>query len=192
MLATLTTAAKRYTVEEYFELEKTTEIKHEFANGQLIATTGESKIANKIAGKCYIALSLLLDNTNYDVFCHDVRLQVKEKNIYRYPDVAVCVAGDGDTHNILSPILLIEVVSPSSEITDRSTKVREYCSLPTLQYYIIVSQDDCVVEMYSRNNNNEWLYNFYLQLTDTLHLPLWNIELPLQTIYNGVKLGELE
>lgn len=192
MLATLTTPAKRYTIEEYFELEKTTEIKHEFVNGQLIAMPGESKIANKIAGKCYIALSLLLDNTNYDVFCHDVRLQVKEKNIYRYPDVAVCVAGDGDTHNILSPILLIGVVSPSSEITDRSTKVREYCSLPTLQYYIIVSQDDCVVEMYSRNNNNEWLYNFYLQLTDTLHLPLWNIELPLQTIYNGVKLGELE
>lgn len=192
MLAAPTTLVKRYTIEEYFELEKTTEIKHEFINGQLIAMPGESKIANKIAGKCYITLSLLLDNTNYDVFCHDVRLQVKEKNIYRYPDVAVCIAGDGDTHNILSPILLIEVVSPSSEITDRSTKVREYCSLPTLQYYIIVSQDDCVVEKYSRTDNNEWHYSFYLQLADTLHLPLWNIELPLQAIYNGVKLGELE
>lgn len=189
MPTTLESPIKRYTADEYFELEKSSDIKHEFVNGQIIAMPGESKIANKIAGKCYIALNSLLDNTNYEVFSHDVRLQVKEKNIYRYPDVAVCMAGDGDTHNILSPILLVEVVSPSSEITDRSAKVREYCSLPTLQYYIIVSQDDYVVELYSRADSGQWLYSFYLQLTDLLPLPLWSIELPLQTIYNGIEFG---
>jgi Uma2 family endonuclease len=189
MPTTLEAPIKRYTADEYFELEKSSDTKHEFVNGQIIAMPGESKIANTIALNCAFEFRLMFKNTNLSVHALSVRLQVKEKNIYRYPDVAVCVAGDGDTHNILSPLLLVEVVSPSSEITDHSAKVREYCSLPTLQYYIIVSQDDCVVELYSRTNNGQWLYSFYLQLTDLLPLPLWSIELPLQTIYNGIEFG---
>jgi Uma2 family endonuclease len=79
MPTTLEAPIKRYTADEYFELEKSSDTKHEFVNGQLIAMPGESKIANTIAGKCYIAFNLLLANTNCEIFSHDVRLQVKEK-----------------------------------------------------------------------------------------------------------------
>ena len=132
---------KTYTVEEYFELEKHSEIRHEFVNGKLIAMPGESVIANRIADNCGFNLRLHLNKKGYDTIRHDVRTMIRNGKLYRYPDVSVAKRSEiTQTHAVTKPEMLIEVTSENSSTTDHDAKVKEYTALPSLQYYLIVSR----------------------------------------------------
>ena len=140
-------AEKKYSVEEYFELEKRSEIRHEFVNGTLLPMPGESKIANKIAGNLYVWLRTKLKSNVFEVFNHDVRLMLNQEKLYRYPDIIIApVVDDEDMHAVTQPILIVEVFSENSLKTDTVDKLREYSALPSLQYYLIVSQDEIFIE----------------------------------------------
>lgn len=128
---------KKYTVEEYFALENQSEEKHEFVNGNLILMAGESKKANKIAKKCLIYLEKSLEGKGYEIFTHDVRLMIGLGMTFRYPDLVVAPeSDDADDYAVTKPILIIEVLSESTEQTDRNQKLKEYCGIDTLQYYL--------------------------------------------------------
>ena len=129
---TVVEVEKLYTVDEYFELEKHSNIRHEFYYGKLIAMPGESKNANEIAGNCYVTFRQSLRKHGFRVFIQDVRTVVKGNKIYRYPDVVVAdEEGDSDTHNIKKPRILVEVISETSKYRDRVTKLQEYSKLPS-------------------------------------------------------------
>jgi Uma2 family endonuclease len=186
------TQEKRYTVAEYFELEKHSPIRHEFYYGKLIAMPGESKKANIIAGNCYITFrqSKPLKEQGFFVFIQDVRTIVKDDAIYRYPDVVVAdTKDDNDTHNIKSPRILVEVISDNSKYRDRVTKLKEYSKIPTLDYYVIIDQDEVNVEVYSRKENG-WHYQRLEDMSDLLDLPLFDMSLSLETIYEDIVLTE--
>ena len=103
---------KTYTVEEYFELEKHSEIRHEFVNGKLIAMPGESVIANRIADNCGFNLRLHLNKKGYDTIRHDVRTMIRNGKLYRYPDVSVAKRSEiTQTHAVTKPEMLIEVTT---------------------------------------------------------------------------------
>ena len=181
-------AEKRYSVEEYFELEATAEIRHEFVDGILIPMPGESKIANKIAKNCIIALDRALEGKHQEIYSHDVRLAVKTGSVYRYPDLVVAPETDNaDTHAILEPTLVIEVLPESTRNTDHSRKLTEYTNLPSLHYYFLVSQDECLIETYSRKNH-EWVYNFHTNPTEKIPMPFFAAELLVGDVYKGVQL----
>jgi Uma2 family endonuclease len=111
MLTDTLVADKKYSVEEYFELEKTSEIRHEFINGEIIAMPGESKKANKIAQKIVRLLEDKINSKVFDIFNHYVRLML-ENNRYRYPDIIVApTIDDEDSHAITQPVLIVEVFS---------------------------------------------------------------------------------
>jgi Uma2 family endonuclease len=182
----LQTAEKIYTVEEYLELEKTSEIRHEYVYGKLIPMAGESKLANRIAGNCYAFFLEALQEEVFEMYIHDVRLMVDSK-LYRYPDlVVVPVTDDSDPYATTQPILIIEVLSPSTENIDRGEKLRQYSRLPSLQYYLLISQEEPLVEMYSRLDGR-WVLDFFTDLEEIISLPVLQTDLPLKVIYQKVK-----
>ena len=185
---TVVEVEKLYTVDEYFELEKYSNIRHEFYYGKLIAMPGESKNANEIAGNCYVTFRQSLRKHGFRVFIQDVRTVVKGNKIYRYPDVVVAdEEGDSDTHNIKKPRILVEVISETSKYRDRVTKLQEYSKLPSLDYYIVVDQDTINVEVYSRQENG-WAYQLLENLTDVIDLSVLGTSLSLATIYENIKI----
>lgn len=186
MLIEATLVEKKYTVEEYFELEKTSEIRHEFVNGVLIPMPGESKIANKIAGNVYFRLRMKLKMDVFEVFNHDVRTMLEFEKLYRYPDIVVApIVDDEDTHAVTKPVLIVEVFSENSIKTDTIDKLREYSSIPSMQYYLIVSQTEPFVEVYARNGE-KWEFSYYTKLDEMIPLPNLQTELGMKEIFEGV------
>jgi hypothetical protein len=182
----LTVAEKIYTVEEYFELERNSEVKHEFVEGQLIEMPGEKKVANKLSSRLLVKLLGLLNENVFDVFIQDVRLSTLKGKRYRYPDVMVVpVVDDEDDDMVHQPVLVAEVLSPSTEKTDRNDKLKEYSKIPSLQYYLLVSQEETVIELYKRNGNI-FEYSFYTEKTDVIDFPFFEIKLTLDDVYKNI------
>jgi Uma2 family endonuclease len=185
MLTETLVADKKYSVEEYFELEKTSEIRHEFINGELIAMPGESKKANKIARKIVRLLEDKINSKVFDIFNHDVRLML-ENNRYRYPDIIVApTIDDEDSHAITQPVLIVEVFSENSVKTDTVDKLREYSILPTLQYYLIVSQEEPFVEIYAKNSN-KWEFSYFTNLQESIELTALDASILMGDIFEGI------
>jgi Uma2 family endonuclease len=179
-------AEKVYTIEEYFEIEKKSEERHEFVHGNLMPMPGESKIANKIVGNCYFFLRQFLYDKGYDIFVEDVRLRV-DTFTYRYPDLVVAAESDSaDTHAIQSPALIIEVLSESTRVTDQTEKLLEYCNLPSLQYYLMIEQDKYLVACYSRSNAKQWTYQIFETLNEAVDLAFFDTHLKLNEIYSKI------
>ena len=186
MITEAIAAEKKYSVEEYFELEKTSEIRHEFINGEIIAMPGESKIANEIAGNIYVSLRKSFKNRALKVYNHDVRVLLDERNRYRYPDIVVApVIDDEDSHAIKQPVLIVEVFSENSVKTDTVDKLKEYSILPTLQYYLIVSQEEPFVEIYAKNAD-KWEFRCYTDLQENIELDTLNASLLMGDIFEGI------
>ena len=177
---------KIYTVEDYFELEKNSEVKHEFVDGKLIEMPGESRISNRVAGSLYATLLKLLNHKVFEVYIEDVRLSTIRGRKYRYPDVMVVpVIDDEDAYNVYEAVLVAEVLSPSTEKTDRNDKLKEYSKMPSVQYYLLISQEEAIIELY-RRNGNVFEYMFFTEREEVIDLPLLNVKFTIEDIYKGI------
>jgi Uma2 family endonuclease len=186
MIAAAQAPVKIYTVEEYFELEKTSKIKHEFVYGKLIPMPGEAREANEIATNIVVLMKPQLRKKGFKIYDHDVRTIVKDNGVYRYPDVVVThITDDSDRYHVKQPILLVEVTSEDSAKTDRETKLAEYSKIESVQYYLIIDQNEMRVEMYERNGNR-WFYDQFSKPTDIVELPIFEQILLLADIYEDV------
>jgi Uma2 family endonuclease len=182
----LTVAEKIYTVEEYFELERNSEVKHEFVEGQLIEMPGEKRIANRVAGSIYALLLQLLNHKVFEIYIQDVKLSTVKNKRYRYPDVMVVpVVDDEDDDMVHQAVLIAEILSPSTEKTDRNEKLKEYSKIPSLQYYLLVSQEETVIELYKRNGN-VFEYSFFTEKSDIIDLVFFDVKLTLEDIYKNI------
>jgi Uma2 family endonuclease len=184
--ASATATEEIYSVEAYFELEKYADIRHEFINGHLIPMAGESIVANRIAGNCDFYLKLPLRTKGFDIIRHEVRTVVEPLRKYRYPDVQV-VKRDSitDPYAVTAPVLLIEVSSVESAKRDNETKLNEYIHLPSLQYYLIISQYEPLVQLYSRDDQG-WRFDVFNQLSMEVSLPYLECTLKMAEIYENV------
>jgi Uma2 family endonuclease len=182
-------AEKRFTVEEYFELERHSTLRHEFVNGKMFKMFGGSRVGNRIAGNCTLRLGFLEDK-GYDIIRHDVRTIIRRGKHYRYPDLAIAKRSDDiDSHGVTKPELLIEVTSENSDKTDNSDKVTEYTALLSLQYYLIISQEEPLIRVYSRDAKG-WRFDVYKDVNQMIHLPHFDCKLTLKDIYKNVVFAE--
>lgn len=183
-------AEKTYTSDEYFELEKNSETRHEFYYGKLIEMPGESRIANQIAKNILKKWDDILEDEGYFLYSHDVKAEVKKNKLYRYPDLVVTPeSDDSDDYMVKSPVILVEVASEKSWKTDTGAKRREYSNLPTLKYYLIVSQEETFVELCIRKGD-DWTFVHFEDLNETIELADFNLKITLAEIYHRVKFGE--
>lgn len=187
------TAEKIYKVEDYFELEKHSEDRHEYYYGKLELMPGESIDANRIGRNCEHFFLSHLDENVYDTFRNSIKLRVAEGKVYRYPDVMVVpTASIRHSHEVKDAELIIEVTSEESYTRDHKTKLEEYTgNFPTLRYYLIIDQYEPQVAVYSRKDAGaKWTYETFSDSGDEIPLDYFNLRLPLQTVYRKVGFGE--
>ena len=184
--------APYYSAEEYLALEIQSEIRHEYYQGELYAMAGASLPHNRIIRNGIIAIQQRINSGQCETFVDGALLKVLDA-YYFYPDLIVsCDARDLEAERILQhPTVLIEVLSPNSADYDRTTKLRLYRQLPSLQHYVLIRQDYCWVECLTRTPNDEWTLSIYDDLTTLLHLPALNSSVPLAELYARVKLAGL-
>ena len=133
---------------EYLALEARSPVRHEYIAGEVFAMTGASIRHNIIALNIATALRTHLRGTPCRALMEGVKLYLKEERSYFYPDVMVTCEPrllelDAQVQVVDSPVLIVEVLSPSTEGIDRREKLRAYRTLPGLKEYAMVSQDEC-------------------------------------------------
>jgi Uma2 family endonuclease len=184
----------RYTPEEYFALEEQSEVRHEYFDGEVFAMAGGTKSHNLITQNMTLALRAGLRGKGCQVFMEDVRLAVQEDFHYTYPDVVVsCDPADRrDPYLVRQPVLIVEVLSPSTAEYDRSRKFNQYKKIPSLQHYILVSQTAWVLEWFRRDDLGQWVYTVFSDPTDVLEIPDLNLRLPLADVYDDTDVAPLQ
>jgi Uma2 family endonuclease len=122
----------------------------------------------------------------------DTKLEIEPKGKYFYPDVVyTCHAQDmnwGKKNHISHPVLVAEVLSPSTEDHDRNGKFKAYLAMPGLLYYLLLSQDQYSVEVYERQPDGNWIYSRYDSSESLIDLPLIGIQLHMEELYQKVPL----
>lgn len=178
------------TVEEYVKAEDKSEIRHEYLGGQVFAMSGGSKEHNIITLNIASRLRSHLRGGSCNVFMADMKVRLElasqNKSIFYYPDVIVtCDTQDQDRFCLNYPCLIIEVLSPSTEVTDRREKLVNYQTLESLQEYVLVSQDEIKVEVYRKNNLGNWSVQT-LGKGDDLKLDSVGLTLTMADVYEDV------
>lgn len=189
----------RYTEDEYLALERAAEERHEYLDGEIYAMAGESPehgaITSNLSGQLYLQLrGKPCQCLSKDTKVRSGRLPKNPRNkkgLYSYPDLLV-VCGEleflDDYQDVLiNPIVVIEVVSPSTEHLDRGEKWLRYQTwLPKLQDYLLVSQTSPVIEYYHRQPDGGWLYRAVSGLEGELYLASIDCTLRLNEVYDRV------
>jgi Uma2 family endonuclease len=186
-----TAALTRYTPEEYLALERNAEFKSEYLDGRIVAMTGATAPHVTIAGNVHAELRSRLRSGPCRAFIADMRVQIGGGRQYVYPDV-VGVCGeprfmDGTLDTLMNPVLVVEVLSPSSEAYDRGEKFLHYREIETLQEYVLVAQDRVLVERFVRSGEF-WTLSTITDLDESLELASVGCAIPLREIYESIDL----
>ena len=156
-------AGYRYSYDDYLAYERDSRMKHEYDAGEIVAMAGGSRRHNALASR----ISAALENARKPdcvAFQSDQRIRVLATGRATYPDASVvCGPIEGDPADptgatITNPVLLIEVLSPSTEEEDRGSKWQHYQLIPSLREYVLVSQSQARVERYRRLESGGWEY----------------------------------
>jgi Uma2 family endonuclease len=187
----MTAQPKRYiTEQEYIEFERASAIKHEYYDGHTYAMTGASISHNLIAGNTLASLHGQLRRKPCQIFSSDMRVKVRQTGLNTYPDLVIICGEPQFTDDVLdtliNPLVLIEILSPSTERYDRGMKFQNYRTIETLQDYILIAQDHYHIEYYTRQNDGQWLFQEAIGLDS--HIAIQSIEctLTLEDVYEKV------
>jgi Uma2 family endonuclease len=179
-----------FTREEYLACERSAESKHEYFDGQVYAMSGASRRHNLIVVNLVFAIRLQFQGRPCEVYASDMRLRVDSTGSYVYPDVtALCGTPqleDDQLDTLLNPDVLFEVLSLSTERHDRGRKAAHYRTIPSLQEYVFVSQDQPRIERYQRKAEQEWLLTEVVGMEESIELPAINCVLSLTGVYDKV------
>jgi Uma2 family endonuclease len=180
----------RYTPEQYLALERNADFKSEYCDGFITAKAGASREHNLITLNLGGEISSQLKNRPCEAYISAMRVLVSRTGLYTYPDV-VAVCGeprfeDDEVDTLLNPTVIVEVLSPSTESDDRGKKFGHYRRLESLKEYVIVAQDQILVERYTRHGE-DWLLSELRRIDDTLRLASIGSEVPLREIYAKVE-----
>jgi Uma2 family endonuclease len=189
-----------FTPDEYRVMEETAAERHEYCNGEIIAMAGGSEVHSAIATNLLVYLGFLLRDSNFRLYNSDLRVWIPEYNCGTYTDLMV-VDGqpqlNGDrTDEILNPLVIVEVLSPSTEGYDRGDKFRKYRSLPSFCEYLLVSQTEPYIEQYHKLDDGSdseallqavrWQWQVYDHLDQSILLHSLNVEVPLGEVYRRI------
>ncbi|MBW3596218.1 MAG: Uma2 family endonuclease [Planctomycetes bacterium] len=183
---------RHLTPAEYLDIERRSELKHEYFAGEMFAMTGASKEHNLIAGNVFASLHQQLKRRPCMAFQNDMRVKIDETGLYTYPDVAaVCGKAefeDAAVDTLLNPTLLVEVLSDSTEGYDRGKKFEHYRKIPSFCEYLVIAQDRVHVEQHVRQDNGQWLLSEFHGADDVVELTSIGYKLSLTDVYDKVEL----
>jgi Uma2 family endonuclease len=185
----------RLTVDEYLALEEASPDKHEFYHGEVYAMAGGSLLHSSICAAVTITLGNRMRPKGCRVYSSDARVRNTSDTLYTYPDVSV-VCGRPDVlkqrgETLSNPTLIVEVLSPSTRSHDLNRKALEYKRSPSLQYLLFVDTEQVAVYLHSRQSPNSCLHQDFLGLESEIHLPFWDLVIPVRDFYLDVDLDAL-
>lgn len=192
---------RHYTVTEYFALEEQSQSRHEYYHGEIFpldgpasaeGMAGGTKQHNRLIQNCAFGLRTGLRGRDCEIYAENVRLALAAGEHYNYPDVMVsCDPLDDDPRTVHSSVLVMEVLSKSTEARDRGWKFEQCQLIPSLQQYVLVSQYRVLVDSFVRTDHGTWELTSFRKLTDVLPLPALQAELSLADIYEGIPIPPL-
>jgi Uma2 family endonuclease len=178
------------TEQEYLDFEMKSPERHEYVAGQVFAMVGASRAHNLITGNLYSLLRTAARNKGCEAFITELKVRVRPARAYYYPDIVVtCGESDKDPYVISEAVLIVEVLSPSTEGIDRREKLLAYRQLDSLQEYVLAAQSRKHVEVYRRDAAGTWWHDEYEDLRAKIPLESVDVEVTLEEIYDGVALS---
>ena len=177
---------QKMTVEDYLVWEPQQEFRYEFVNGHVFAMAGGTLAHNDIAVNLLTALRPHLRKQGCRINIADAKVNVTP-TLYRYPDLVVtCDQRDKVAVDAIQfPKLIVEVLSSGTEAVDRGDKLKEYCNIPSLEAYVLVSSKAISVEVYRRSESWFWLYTMYAS-GDVVGLESVGFECPVELLYEDI------
>ena len=181
-----------FTPEEYLELERNSETKSEYFDGEIFAMGGASTQHVLIVASVVSELYFQLKDRSCNVYPNDQRLRVSPTGLYTYPDVIV-VCGDPEYSDdqrdtLTNPTVIIEVLSKSTGDYDRGAKFEMYRTLPSFKEYLLIAQDRVYLEHHVRQPNDTWVLSEKNRLEDRIELVSIGCQLSLKDIYRKTDL----
>ena len=182
------------TPEEYLARERRAEFKSEFYRGEMFAMAGAKYPHNRVKDNVARHTGNQLEGGPCQLLTSDMRVKIQATGLYTYPDIVVfCDEPQYEDENLdtlLNPRILVEVLSESTEKYDRGTKSVHYRQIPSLQEYVLIAQDQPLVERYVRQPENSWLLTEFRELTQTFSYTSIPVKIALTDIYHGVEFPE--
>ncbi len=187
-------ALAHLTAEQYLSQERQSEIKSEYFNGEIFAMAGASREHNQISANLVRVLGNQLLEKPCSVYSSDMKVRIKKARKYTYPDLVVACQTERfeDEHRdvLLNPVVIVEILSDSTEAYDRGHKFLHYQLLDSLIVYLLVSQDAPRIEMFTRHENNAWLYAEFHELDAIIKIESIDCSLRLGDVYYKVNLPD--
>ena len=187
---------KKYTKEEYLQMENAATERHEYfegeifqmqGHGELLAMFGAANLHNMIFSNLFGSLGFQLKGKTCRLYGPDMRLNIPENTLFTYPDISVyCGEVENipeDEQSFVKPSVLIEILSPPAHEYDRGGKFKLYRDIPTLKEYILVDTRAINVEVFRINNSNHWELEEYKSIADIITIPSLKLTIPLAEIY---------
>jgi Uma2 family endonuclease len=180
------------TFEEWLAGERASlEARSEYLGGEVFAVTGASVEHNAIVVNIARELSIQMKGRPCQVYANDMKVRIPPADAGKYPDlIALCgehLFQDGRRDVLLNPSLIVEVLSDSTEAYDRGKKFAIYRQIPSLREYLLVSQYQAQVELFSRGDDGRWTLSDFSALTDSVPLPSVACTLSLGEVYDKVE-----
>lgn len=178
---------------EYLAIERGAETRSEFLNGEIFAMSGGSFAHAQLKDDLLIAISARLGSGPCQALSSDLRVKVLATGLHTYPDVLV-VCGSPQfaqadiKDTLVNPSLIAEVLSPSTESYDRGKKFYHYRQIPSLQHYLLVSQDKLLIEHFERGEDDAWTFRTFESMDDSIPIANLAIHAPVREIYRRVEL----
>jgi Uma2 family endonuclease len=195
---------KKFTEEEYLQMEKAATERHEYykgeifqmhGHGDLLAMSGAGNKHNIIFSNLFGGLVVKLKGKSCNPYGPDMRVNIPENTLYTYPDISIfcdelqTTSRDEDT--VVQPTVLIEILSPSTRNYDRGVKFMLYRDIPSLREYILVDTEAVRIEAFRINSGGHWELEEYKSLTGQLSLVSIQVTIPVVEIYERTKIQEI-
>jgi len=180
------------TPEEYLAIERKAEDRSEYFNGEMFAMSGASRRHNLIVTNIVREISQQIKGKPCEVYSNDMRVKIPATGLYTYPDVVVVCDEpkfeDEYIDTLLNPVVIIEVLSDSTEKYDRGQKFAHYRGIESLAEYMLVAQDNFKVEQFTKRSDKQWLMTEKGSLEDEIKLISIECVLQLREVYDKVTL----
>ena len=184
---------KKYSIEEYLEIENAAAEKHEYYKGEIFDMSGAKHQHNLVLGNIYSTLKNKLKGKPCQPLTSDSRIHIEKNGLFTYPDVSV-VCGEplflnNDELNLLNPSVIIEVLSSSTKSYDRGDKFNLYRDIITLKEYVLVDPETISIEAFCINAHGLWELKEYKNISEILRIKTIKLSLKLEAIYEGTKVA---
>lgn len=187
-------ATKYISIEDYLAAEETSEVKHEYYKGEVFAMAGGSIAHNRIVRNVLASLDNFLRGKGCEVFPSDLKIHNEANTLFTYPDISI-VCGkperwDKRNDTITNPVVLIEVLSKSTQGYDRGQKFHLYRSIPSVKEYILISSTEVLVERYTKQETGFWNFRETANPEDSFHVETIDFSCLVKELYRNVEFDQ--